>query len=53
MDSSEIGSGKDRETCPRCVGSPPTLRPVTVLVLQLSDEHDTISASVWDKNAVS
>ncbi|GFN94992.1 protection of telomeres protein 1 [Plakobranchus ocellatus] len=41
----------DTVSCPRCTQSPATLRPVTVLVLQLSDGCNTISASVWDKNA--
>ena len=39
--------------CPRCVEPPSTLRPVSVIVLQLSDQQNSISASVWDKNAVS
>ncbi|GFS08193.1 protection of telomeres protein 1 [Elysia marginata] len=37
--------------CPKCVQPPSTLRAVSVLVLQLTDKHNTISASVWDKNA--
>lgn len=44
-------SNTENKLCPNCVQSPSTMRAVSVLVLQLSDKHNSISASVWDKNA--